>query len=355
MKDRIYICHTFYHAYISVVKELNLPDDKRGGATLMLSTMSNDFASFPDRAKASGLFEDVMMFDEKEDVNFPEVMKYHSDRGNLILNLLQRIKYTKMLGKAQEPYIPVNLREYGDIYVFCDSDPIGYYLNYKRIRYHAVEDGLDTIKYCDDARYGNRGHFGLKAFLAGLNLIFIENGYSKYCIDMEVNDISSLKYKLEKYIEVPRKKLFDGIRDEDRHYLLDMFMDEPEELLRQIESAPQDKRKVMILSDPVCDLDTRQQIMRDIIDEYAKDALVFIKPHPRDKVDYSNAFKDCIIIKGRFPMEILNEIPQFKMDTVVSILTVVDAIEFAETKVFLGADFMDRYEDPSIHRQNEVI
>ena len=355
MKDRIYICHTFYHAYISVVKELNLPRDKRGGAILMLSTMSNDFASFPERARSSGLFEEVLMFDEKEDVNFPEVMKYHSDRGNLILNLLQRIKYTKLLGKAQERYVPIDLKAYGNIYVFCDSDPIGYYLNYKKIKYHAVEDGLDTIKYCDDARYGNRGHFGLKAFLARMNLIFIENGYSKYCIDMEVNDISSLKYKLDKYIEVPRKELFRGIKDEDRHYLLDIFMDEPEELLRQIKAAPSNRRKVMILSDPVCDLDTRRQIMRDIIEEYAKDAVVFIKPHPRDKVDYAEEFKDCIIIKGRFPMEILNEIPQFKMDTVVSILTVVDAIEFAENRIFLGADFMDNYEDPSIHRQNEVI
>lgn len=354
-KDRVYVCHTFYHAYISVVKELNKPKSERGKATLILSTMSNDFGTFPDRVRRSGLFEEVLMFDEKPDEYFPLVMLFHKDRKNIVLNLLQRIVYTKLLGRAQKKYVPVNFKKYRDIYVFCDSDPIGYYLNYKKIKYHAVEDGLDTIKYCDDARFGNRGHFELKAFLAKLNLIFIENGYSKYCIDMEVNDIACLKYKLENYVEVKRSSLFKGIRDDDRHYLLDIFMEDPEKLLSQIESAPSGKRKVMILSDPVCDLETRKRMMRDIIEEYAKDAVVFIKPHPRDKVDYAEDFKDCIIIKGRFPMEILNEIPQFKMDSVVSILTVVDAIEFAENRVFLGADFMDRYEDPSIHRQNEVI
>ena len=76
------------------------------------------------------------MFEEKEDINFPEIMKYHVDRGNLFLNLLARIRYTKLLGKAQELYVPVDFKAYKDIYVFCDSDPIGYYLSYKKIRYH---------------------------------------------------------------------------------------------------------------------------------------------------------------------------------------------------------------------------
>ena len=265
------------------------------------------------------------------------------------------MKYTKMLGKAQEEYVPVDFREYKDIYVFCDSDPVGYYLNYRKIRYHAVEDGLDTIKYCDDARYGNRGHFAVKAFLARCGLIFIENGYSRYCTDMEVNDLSCLKYRPDNYIEVPRKELFLGIKDEDRHYLTDIFLDDPVPLLKRIRESDPSKRKVMILSDPVCDIETRKRIMRDIIEEYAKDAVVFIKPHPRDTVDYAADFGDCIIIGGRFPMEVLNEIPEFRMDMVVSILTVVDAIEFADHKVFLGADFMDRYEDPKLHRQNEMI
>ncbi len=355
MKDRIYVCHTFYHVYIAVIKELNLEPEERGKATLVLSTMSNDFGELKSRAEKTGLFEAVYDFDEKEDVNFPEVMKYHADKGNIILNLLQRMKYTKLLGKSQEAYVPVDFKKYKDIYVFCDSDPIGYYLSYKKIYYHAVEDGLDTIKYCDDARYGNRGHFELKARLAALNLIFIENGYAKYCIDMEVNDISSLKYKIDKYIEVPRRELIAGVKPEDTKYLMDIFMEDSEGLLAQINEVPFGQRKVMILSDPVCDLDTRRRMMRDIIEEYGKDAAVFIKPHPRDVVDYEEEFDDCIIIKGKFPMEIMNYFPELHMNAVISILTVVDAIEFADEKIFLDRDFMDKYEDPAIHRQNEVI
>ena len=89
--------------------------------------------------------------------------------------------------------IPSYFKEYKDIYVFCDSDPIGYYLSYKKIYYHALEDGLNCIMHYDTARYDNRGHFELKAKFAAWNLIFIQNGYGKYCIDMEVNNIENTK------------------------------------------------------------------------------------------------------------------------------------------------------------------
>ena len=89
-KERIYVCHTFYHVYISVLKECNLPKEKRGGATLVLSTMSNDFGNLKERALKSGLFEDVVEFHEKEEGHFPQLQKYHVDRGNIVINMLNK-------------------------------------------------------------------------------------------------------------------------------------------------------------------------------------------------------------------------------------------------------------------------
>ena len=66
--------------------------------------------------------------------------------------MFHRICYTKKLGKLQQPFVPVNFKEYGDIYVYCDSDPIGYYLSYKKIPYHAIEDGLNCILHYDTAK-----------------------------------------------------------------------------------------------------------------------------------------------------------------------------------------------------------
>ena len=145
MKDRIYVCHTYYHVYVTFLKELALSADKRGQATLLLSRMSIDFEQLKDRVEATGLFERVLEYDEKHHSCFPELAKYKRDRGNIVFNMFFRILFTKKLARLNAPYVPVDFREYRDIYVFCDSDPVGYYLNWKRIPYHAVEDGLNTL------------------------------------------------------------------------------------------------------------------------------------------------------------------------------------------------------------------
>lgn len=355
MSKRIYICHTFYHVYISCLKELNLPREERGQADLLLSTLSNDFGNLKERVERTGLFEMVLPYEEKDETYFPQLKKYHKDRGNLVLNMLARMRFTKLFGKLQAPFVPVDLKKYEDIFVFCDSDPIGYYLNAYRIPYHALEDGLDCIRYYDTARYDNRGHFELKAWMASKNLIFIQNGYAKYCIDMEVNNISVLPYPCPKYIEKPREELTLGLSEDDKRILVSAFMENLEELEAQLSQCESDKQRALVLSEPLCDLKTRERIFKDIICDYCRDCVVLIKPHPRDELDYKELFSEHIIIEGKFPMEILNYIPGLAFDKVVSVFTVPDAIKFAGEIVFLGEDFMDKYETPEIHRQNEAI
>ncbi len=379
MKKRIYICHTFYHVYIACLKELNKDKAQWGEASLMLSKMSNDFGNLKSRAEKTGLFAEVIEFDEKEESFFPELAPLKRDTGNLIKNMLQRIRFTKKFGKLLAPYVPVDLRQYRDIYVFCDSDPIGYYLSTHRIYYHALEDGLDCIRYYDTARYDNRGHFGLKAWMAAHNLIFIQNGYSKYCLDMEVNDISVLQYPCPKYIEKPRKELTEHLNAQAKDILVSVFIENKDELVAALrESVATDPTatdafadadgdiqtdkaaaRILILTEPLCDLETRERIFRDIIAEYAaidgKQTVVMLKPHPRDVLDYGKLFPEHIVLDGKFPMEILNYVEGLVFDKVISVFTVPHAILFAKEKVFLGEDFMDKYEAPEIHRQNEQI
>lgn len=358
--ERIYVCHTFYHAYVACLKELKLTKETTDArATLLLSTLSNPFGDLKSRAGESGLFEQVLEFDEKGEDFFPELAKYHVDTGNIFLNMLNRIRFTKLFGKLQTPYVPVDFSKYQDIYVFCDSDPIGYYLSYKKLRYHALEDGLDCIRYYDTARYDNRGHFGLKAWMAAHNLIFIQNGYGKYCMDMEVNDISVLEYPCPKYIESPRKQLVERLTDADKECLLSIFIENSSQLLAKLQNGENAEHKVLVLSEPLCTLDIREKIFRDIIDEYGMidgvKAQILIKPHPRDVLDYQKLFPEHVILAGNFPMEMLSFIKNLSFDRVVSVFTVPSGIQFAREVVFLGEDFMDRYEDPQIHRQNEQI
>ena len=338
-----------------MLREFHFYPENLGEATLILSTMSNNFTGMKERAEASGLFKDVYWFDEKPDTSSEEVIKYHRDRGNLISNLLQRVVYTKKLGKLQEQYIPVDLSKYDDVYVFCDSDPIGYYLNYKKIRYHALEDGLNTNKLDDQARTSNAGAFTLKSKLSKMGLIFIENGYSRYCIDYIVNDLECNQNPPENIVECRLDDLYASVTEEQSRKIVDIFLNKSEDLLRQLDATRYNKPCVMILTEPLCDLDTRERLFRDLVNEYKDDYTVIIKTHPRDVLDYEDKFQDCVIVRERFPMETMNHIPNLRVSKLVSVITQVNAIKFADEIVYLGLDFMDKYEDPSVHRNEWTL
>lgn len=356
MKDRIYVCHTFYHVYVTFLKELALPAEKRGQASLLLSRMSIDFGDLRDRLAETGLFEQVLEYDEKRADFFPELAKYTQDKGNIVGNMLARIVYTKKLAKYNAPYVPVDFKEYGDIYVFCDSDPVGYYLNWKHIPYHALEDGLNSVAHIDAARYDNRGHFKLKTICSMyFNLIFVQNGYGKYCLDMEVNDISAIRYPCPKYIEQSRQELVDRLTEEDRQIILRAFIRDKETLECQIEESGRVGDKILILTEPLCTLDVRERIFRDIIKMYEPEGTIFLKPHPRDALNYRELFPEYPQFDATIPMEMLNFFPGLRFRKAVAVLTEIKAIKFADEAVRLGEAFMDAYEEPRIHRQNEQI
>lgn len=350
MKERIYVCHTYYHVYVTFLKELNLPKEKRGQATLVLSKMSNDFEQLKERVERTGLFEQVLEYDEKRADEFPQLNKYRVDRGNIVTNMIARIIFTKKLAKLNAPFVPVDFREYKDIYVYCDSDPIGYYLNWKHIPYHAMEDGLNCLVNFDAARHDNRGSFSLKVFFSRrLNLIFIQNGYGKYCLDMEVNDIAAIKEPCPRYIECRRQALVDGLQEEDKALLMQAFVRDFESLKEQLAECHGKKNKVLILTEPLCDLDTRERIFRDIAQMYEKDYLVFFKPHPRDVLDYRRLFSQYPQFDKSLPMELLNFFPNLHFSKVIGVWTEMKALQFADEIVRLGAPFMDKYESPEVH------
>lgn len=355
-KKRIYVCHTFYHVYVTLLKEFALPKEELGWADIVLSKLSNDFGDMKLRLEKSGLFQAVYELDEKRYDYFPHLIPYREDKGNIVAHLWNRMIFTKKYPKALEPFMYINFKEYEDIYVFCDSDPIGFYLNYKRIPYHALEDGLDCLKYLDAARYDNRGHFRLKAFLSSLNLIFIQNGYGKYCMDMEINDKSCLKYDCPKYKVVPRKPLEKQLSKEAKEQIVKVFVPAADELLLELKKAPKENGFVLLLTQPLCELAVREKMFKDIIATYCGNSYVVLKPHPRDELDYKKAFPECTVIEGKFPIEVLNFLPDVHFNLAISVFTTaLDTVDFVDEKINLGADFMDAYEAPEKHHFNDKI
>lgn len=346
-KPRIYVCHTLYHVYVSLLKEMTMYQEN-GKADLALSDIFMDFGNLDERLSKTGLFDHVYQLHEVRDENIPGLMKYKKNYGNVLIHLINRMIFTKKYGKAQDRFFTIDFKQYQDIFVYCDSDAIGYYLNYHHIRYHAVEDGLDTLKHSDSAHEDNEGHFALKAFLAKHNLIFMQNGYSKYCIDMEINDDSFLDYHFDKYTVLPRKKLEQALNASQKKLLLEIFLPDADEIVRKLEGC---KDCILFLTEGYPNVRTiREQVAREIVSEYCKGYPVVIKPHPRDDVDYERLFPECTVVHGKFPIEVLNFIEGIHFKKAVSIITsVMPSIQFVEEKINLGPHIWDKYEPEEKH------
>ena len=149
--------------------------------------------------------------------------------------------------------------------------------------------------------------------------------------------------------------MVDRLTEEDKQLILQAFIRDKEGLERQIAQCGAMGDKILILTDPLCSLDVREKIFRDIIAMYEKEGTIFIKPHPRDILDYRKLFGEYPQFDATVPMEMLNFFPGLRFKKVVAVLTEVKAIHFADEVIRLGEDFMDAYEDPLIHRQNEQI
>lgn len=350
-RPRIYVCHTLYHVYVSVLKEMNLSEAERekGKADIALSKVFMDFGNLPERLETVGIFDRVLTLDERYAEDFPELMKYKENHQNIMKHMINRMIFTKKFGKKQDEFIRIDFTSYQDIYVFCDSDPIGYYLNYHHIHYHAVEDGLDCLKRFDAAHVDNAGHFKIKAALARHNIIFIQNGYSKYCLDMEINDASIFSYTFDKYKEVPRKPMEDALSREQKRQMLQIFMPDAEQITKQLAGC---EDCILFLTEafPKNNPTVRQGVCEEILRDYCGDAHVVIKPHPGDDLDYAALYPECTVIRGKFPIEVLNFIEGIHFRKVVSIITsAIDSISFADEKINIGPYIYDSYEPEEVH------
>ncbi len=359
-KSRIYVCHTFYHVYVAALKEMKLvretPANAYKKADIALSSVSTDFERLGDRLAKAEIFQEVIALDEKREDFFPELAKYRKNYSNVLKHMLNRMIFTKKLAKCECPYMEViDFAAYEDIYVFCDSDPIGYYLNYRHLYYHAVEDGLDCLKNLDDAYVANHGHFRLKTWFSRHNLIFIMNGWGKYCLDMEINDRSVVPTDCPRFVEVPRKPLEQALTPAQKRQMIEAFIEDADALVQQLRPSREGEEFACFLTEPhPVDVEARKRVCLDVLAQYCQGYRVLIKPHPRDTIDYEALCPDAVVLRGRFPVEVLNFFEGLRIRLAVSILTTaMNNMDFVEEKLNLGASFWDAYEDPEKHAYNK--
>lgn len=225
----------------------------------------------------------------------------------------------------------VALFNYDTIYIFNDWESVGPILRDKGIFYNLIEDGYDYFTY-----YTKEILF---ADQEDIQFDYAPWGYSKFCKTIEVNDISKIEEdcRAGKFVELPRKQLLGNLDRQKREMLFDVF---------NIPQNTSKRRKLLILTQPLCYDEFEDTITtdeeqvayyQDIINQYQEeDFEIYLKIHPRDKVDYTALADQVIFLEKNVPMEIYEMLGGYHFEVgITHSSTGLDYLSCVSEKIFL--------------------
>ncbi len=342
---RLYIANTYYQVYIAIIKEMNFRKEEGFvKSDLMLTDVATEFFDLAQRVEKLDLFEKVISLHQPDHVALTDGLWNQRSNGNIAVRFLTGIRCSLMITKQIEKYADWDFSQYDRIYMFDDADPLGYYFYKHNIPYIAIEDALDLYKR--DLLEGVRRAFWLRKLLFKLRLLYLPCAMGKNAVQVEVNDRTGVTcVDPKKIIEIPRQGLIDALTEQEKNQLFGVFEQENE-----VEHIPAEVKTVLILAQclypaDVPTLDIQRQIYRQIVDDLKQTYdRVFIKPHPRDKLDYTQDFPDVVQLGKYYPVEILNLQTKLHFSKAVTIFsTAIDGITIADEKETYGKEFITKF------------
>lgn len=321
---KVYICHTIYHIYITLIKQL----DKNEKIDFILSTTIPEFFELSERLKKLEIVDQIMIINEAA-LPLP-----------IINSLKSRIFYVHNIRQEMNKYINYEFNSKLQLFIYNDNTKLGTYLIASKINYHLIEDGLNSLIDINQVADLN---YSLKTILLSkFNMTILPYGFSKYAKTVEVNKIEGVKIPYKKLVEVNREKLINSLSSNSKKNIYTFFYGD---LIKSIDNL----KNVLILTQPLFKdqllLSEVQQISlyREIVEDYSdKGYEIYIKPHPRDETDYTLIISRNKVINKNVPIEVMNFNPNFSINTVISVTsTAIDGIKFAKNKIKLGYDYLN--------------
>lgn len=318
---KLYCVSTYYHTLISATKQLNGKDD---GDILLLNYYIPDGAALFERIKKSGIFKNV--FSEERLLEYTP-----KNKADFICGLHKKNK------RLVSGSFRLDLDGYDEILVFHDDIWFSRYLKDMKIGYTLVEDSINCFQNIDNTPFSYMlQEKSIRLWLKKL----INYGYFYFdrcdtikCI--EVNDGEGLRISYDKIKVVPRDRLFGELTADDRDRLKRVFL--PSDF-------PAGRYDVLLLTQPITEddicpsYDEQLKLYADILSEYG--GRVAIKPHPRDKADYSG-FKNVVLFPKNMPFEIVELCTASHFDTVVTLYsTAAERLRCADKKITLGREYI---------------
>lgn len=277
------ICHvgTFY----SLLIYLLLPG----------KTVENTFFFFSDTMALDKLPKNSFIIKHKK-IKFPFTVLYYDFILKCRLHALVK-KYhldTRLI--------------YGQDHILGSS----YFLRYP---FYLIEDGLGNYEHVEVYRKQYEERYFLNKVLGRKKRLGLENNVKKiYLTGMKEVD-ARIKDKVE---IINLKELWLLKTEEEKKQILDILGID-HETLRRIKNCKNVVLTQPLSEDLVLTEEEKIEIYKKILNGYLESELL-IKPHPREKTDYSKIFSQATVLKSNFPFEIIS-ILDIKIDNLITLFS----------------------------------
>ncbi|HEM4073672.1 TPA: lipooligosaccharide sialyltransferase [Streptococcus suis] len=307
---RVYICNTVYQVLISLLKM-----DFKKDTLLSVGIVKN----FPNLRKE--LMSYVKLVEVEENLfGLRSILKVREKKEWLLF-----------------------FRNFDEVIIFLDHRQLGHFLNKHRISYSLMEDGynfykdkrvlnLDTLHPSFLKRILYRWYFRPTTLI----------GSSPYCQSIEVNDLSLVQFDeaYKPFVEVPRKQLFAQASPEKVQALLQIFG-----VRAIVADGESSQKRLLLLTQPLYwDHHVTEEELLEIyvagLAPYREDYSIYIKPHPRDGVDYSFLGEDVVILPQGIPFELFEMAGSIRFDIGMTYSSsALDFLNCFDEKVYLKDTF----------------
>lgn len=301
---KLYYGLTNYHLLCSILHKLKYNSNENTIFVASQGILKNRI----EELKESNIFSEVYYL---EDTN---IRDSYFNKMNEFSTKEEIEEVTNSFIPSYETILPFNLDWFEDIYLAADHGVFGIYVLMKEHSYEYLEDGRGIYSnwhILDDLlRIKNPG-------IEIMSMYYKAYGKSNL-IDKRFIAFDSQKVNcdLSNCIDFDINNLLDDISEKELNTILKIFGVKcffDSDINKKALVLTQRFSTYKMLSEDDCIL-----LYALLCDFFANDCKIYLKPHPADKCNYNNVFKNEILLDKEMPSELIRYIINDKFDVGIS-------------------------------------
>jgi hypothetical protein len=334
----LYHASTTYHVLCCIVHKLAFHKDEKATFMIVEHMLPKDeLKAFINKLDSFSWFDEIISVPEGSfRLRHGKTLNLQSSEND-ILEVIHNIC------SDVDDWYPSGFHQFEELYVASDQWSVGVYLLHHRISYHYFEDASGMLG--DEERY--------LTIIRELNL-------SNYVICNYLKGVGRSEIVVEKLCDMKNQPMGFSDQKATDFSIYHIVSALPAELIENILLLYDAKRyqinstkKVVVYMTQFLktlalkNLEVQEHITTLLLDYFASDCKVIVKPHPKDRwIDYQKLLPEAIILDNSLPSELLPFVLEgdFHLVLTASSTSVGGMSHIAKNSISFGTDIEIHYD-----------